>query len=57
MIVIVFYLFQVRVSQIAVGGRGEFSGWIRNFIGGNIFLPGKGNLRKSDFDYLNLFQN
>ena len=58
MIVIVFYLFQGRVSQITVRGRGEFSGGgIRNFIGGNIFLPGKGNLRRSDFDDLNLFQS
>ena len=38
--------------------------WVRERGGGNwkfywegIFLPGEGNLRRSDFDNLNLFQN
>ena len=40
-----------RVFQIVLRGGG-----IRNFAGG-IFLPGEGNLRRSDFDNSNLFQS
>ena len=35
---------------------GEGGGGIGNCTGRN-FLPGEGNLRKSDFDDSNLFQN
>ena len=39
---------------MAVKGRGEGN---QNFHGGGIFLPGEGNLRRSDFDDLNLLQS
>ena len=55
-----------RVFQIVVRG-GKFTpppafqvvvvGRIRNFPGEVIFLLGGGNLRRSDFDCWNLFQN
>ena len=56
----------IRVFQIVVRGEGKSlsplpptsQGGIRNFTGGRgIFLPGEGNLRRSDFDDLNLFQS
>ena len=60
MIVIVFYLFQSRVFQIVVRGGARIQwgdgGGSEILLGENIFLPGKGNLRRSDFDDLNLFQ-
>ena len=42
----------VRVFQIAIKGGG-----MGNFTGQEIFLPGSGNLSRSDFDNLNLFQS
>ena len=39
-----------------VGGRGGEGGGGGNFTG-VIFLPGEGNLRRSDFDDSNLFQS
>ena len=57
MIVIVFYLFQSRVFQIVVRGGARIQwGGSEILLGENIFLPGKGNLRRSDFDDSNLFQ-
>ena len=42
-----------RVFQgLSLGGGG-----VRNVTGLGIFLPGEGNLRRSDFDDLNLFQS
>ena len=38
--------------------RGKSPQWqIENFPGGGIFLPGGENLRRDDFDYLNLLQS
>ena len=50
-----------RVFQITVKGLGLYVppqlGRIGNFTkGGGIFLPGEGNLRRSDFDNSNPFQ-
>ena len=45
-----------RVFQIAVKAGGIPP--VREseiLLGGGIFLPGKGNLRRSDFDYSSLF--
>ena len=41
-------------GENSVGGWG--GGGSEILLGENIFLPGKGNLRRSDFDDLNLFQ-
>ena len=58
MIVIVLYLFQSRVFQIVVRGGARIQwGESEILLGENIFLPGKGNLRRSDFDDSNLFQS
>ena len=49
-----------RVFQITVKGLGLYVppqwGRIGNFTKGGIFLPGEGNLRRSDFDNSNPFQ-
>ena len=34
-----------------------WGGGLEILLGGGIFLPGSGNLRRSDFDNLNLFQS
>ena len=39
------------------GGKNSPSGGESEILLGRIFLPGKGNLRRSDFDDSNLFQN
>ena len=47
-----------RVFQIVVrGGWGWGGGWGSEILIGEIFLPGEGNLRRSDFDNSNLFQS
>ena len=43
--------FLVNVS------KGWEGGWESEILLGKIFLPGKGNLRRRDFDNLNLFQS
>ena len=54
-----FRVFQIVIESEVGGGGREFSpvgGGIRNLTRGN-FLPGEGNLRRSDFDNSNLFQS
>ena len=52
-----YILWSSKWRQGFGGGAGGWGGGgIGNFTGGN-FLPGEGNLRKSDFDDSKLFQN
>ena len=47
---------KTRVFQIvARGGEDSLSGWESETLLGRIFLPGEGNLRRSDFGDSNLF--
>ena len=48
----------ISVLQIVLRGKQEnlLSRWIGNFAGG-IFLLSGGNLTRSDFEHLNLFQS
>ena len=58
---IVFFrktIFKITRLQIAVRSGGiSLVEEIRNFAGGKGFLLCGGNLRRSDFDQLNLFQS
>ena len=45
--------FSVLLQSFLNSGKGCGGGGIRDFAGGGeIFLPGEGNLRRSDFDQL-----
>ena len=55
-------VFEIAVRGVCVcGGGGEGGvGWgkgVLEILLGEIFLPGEGNLRRSDFEDLNLFQS
>ena len=51
-------VFDVELMTVSlrVGGFSQWEG-IRNFAVGEFFLPDGGNLQRSNFDHLNLFQS
>ena len=51
MCVYIYKVFQILV----MGGGGGVGG--ENFVGGGIFVLGEVNLRRADFDDLNLFRS